>query len=109
MNYPARGEVWLVGLGLTAKIRPCVVLSTRISDADRALITLVPHTTSTRGTRFEAAVPVRFLKTGAFDAQGLVTVPVVRAVRLLGTLTSEQLTPIQDAVCRWLELPCERR
>lgn len=109
MRYPERGEVWLVDLGLTAKVRPCVVVSTRISDLDRALITLVPHTTSTRGTQFESVVPVRFLKPGAFDAQGLVTVPVARATRLLGKLTAQQLADVEKAICRWLQLPCEQR
>lgn len=106
MKYPERGEVWLIDLGLAAKIRPCLVLSARIGNDDRALITLVPHTTSTRGTEFEAAVPVQFLKPGAFDAQGLVTVPPVRAVRRLGTLTPSQLAPVETAVCNWLRLPC---
>lgn len=86
MKYPERREVWLVDLGMAAKIRPCLVISTRIGDNDRALFTIVPHTTSVRGTMFEAVVPAHFLKTGAFDAQGLVTV--------------------ETAVCRWLELPC---
>jgi mRNA interferase MazF len=108
VRYPERGEVWLVDLGLAAKVRPCVVVSTRISDLDRALITLVPHTTSIRGTQFESAVPVRFLKAGAFDAQALVTVPVARATRLLGKLTAQQLADVEKAICRWLELPCER-
>jgi mRNA interferase MazF len=109
VRYPERGEVWLVDLGLTAKVRPCVVVSTRISDFDRALITLVPHTTSTRGTQFESVVPVRFLKPGAFDAQGLVTAPVARATRLLGKLTAQQLADVEQAICRWLQLPCEQR
>lgn len=108
MRYPERGEVWLVDLGLTAKIRPCVVVSARIGDADRALITVVPHTTSTRATQFEAIVPVRFLKPGAFDAQGLITVPPVRAVRLLGTLTTQQLVAVESAICKWLQLPFEQ-
>ena len=108
MKYPERGEVWLVDLGLTAKVRPCVVVSTRIGDTDRALITLVPHTTSTRQTDFEAVVPVPFLKPGAFDAQGLVTVPPARAIRLLGRLNSPELIAIEKALCKWLQLRCER-
>ena len=107
MRYPERGEVWLVDLGLTAKIRPCLVISARIGESDRALITVVPHTTSTRETQFEAIVPLRFLKPGAFDAQGLVTVPPVRAVRLMGTLNAQQLAPVETAICKWLRLPCE--
>ena len=61
---------------MTAKIRPCLVLSVPPDDNDRSIITLVPHTTSVRGSRFEVIVPVGFLKPGAFDAQGLVTIPI---------------------------------
>jgi mRNA interferase MazF len=105
VKYPERGEVWLVDLGMAAKIRPCLVISAPIGENDRALITLVPHTTSTRGTQFEAAVATHFLKSGAFDAQGLVTVPVNRAIRALGRLRNEQMRAVETAVCRWLVLP----
>ncbi len=106
MKYPGRGEVWLIDLGMAAKIRPCLVVSARVGDTDRALVTLVPHTTSTRATAFEAAVKTHFLKQGAFDAQGLVTVPVSRAIRLLGSLDESQMRPVEQAICRWLALPC---
>ena len=106
MRYPVRGEVWLVDLGMTAKIRPCLVLSAPIGETERALITLVPHTTSTRGTQFEATVPAQFLRAGAFDAQGLITVPVKLAIRRLGVLNPTQIRPVEAAVCKWLQLPC---
>ncbi|MDQ3281008.1 MAG: type II toxin-antitoxin system PemK/MazF family toxin [Acidobacteriota bacterium] len=109
MRYPERGEVWLVDLGMTAKIRPCLVISAPIADSDRALVTLVPHTTAVRASQYEADVPVAFLKRGAFDAQGLVTVPPVRAVRMLGELAPSQMREVEAAVCRWLELPCASR
>ncbi|TYQ31131.1 type II toxin-antitoxin system PemK/MazF family toxin [Pseudanabaena sp. UWO310] len=48
MNSPYRGEVWLVDLGYVAKVRPCLVVSIPALDRDRALVTLVPHTTSLR-------------------------------------------------------------
>lgn len=75
MPNPSRGEVWLVDLGYAAKVRPCLVLSIPAADQDRALATLVPHTTSTRASRFEVAIKVRFLREEAFDAQNLVTIP----------------------------------
>jgi mRNA interferase MazF len=75
---PARGDVWLVDLGLVAKVRPCVVLSTPADDPnDRVLTTIVPHTTATRNSRFEVRSKVRFLKPGAFDAQNIITIPTV--------------------------------
>ena len=52
----ARGELWLVDLGMAAKVRPALVVSVPADDADRALVTIVPHTTSLRGSRFEVAV-----------------------------------------------------
>ena len=104
MRSPPRGEVWLVDLGLTAKVRPCLVLSIATTDSDRALVTLVPHTTSVRGSQFEVVVPARFLKPGAFDVQGLVTVPHVRLVRPIGTLAAIQLQDVEAAVRMWLGL-----
>lgn len=95
-------------LGMAAKVRPCLVISTGVEDSDRALVTMVPHTTSTRGSRFEAVVNAPFLKAGAFDAQGLVTVPVRHAIRQLGSLTPDRISVVEEAICRWLELPCER-
>ena len=83
---PARREVWLVDLGMVAKVRPCLVFSIPADEEnDRVLTTVVPHTTSTRESRFEVLSDVRFLKAGAFDAQNIVTIPTVKLVRRLGT------------------------
>src|SRR5262249_25091620 len=40
---PLRGEVWFVDLGIAAKVRPALVLSVPAGEADRAVVTLVPH------------------------------------------------------------------
>jgi mRNA interferase MazF len=97
-----RGEVWLCDLGMAAKVRPCLVLSVEPEVSDRALVTLMPHTTSVRGSRFEESVPKPFLKAGAFDAQGLVTVPLPKLVRKLGELNATELNVIEAVVRRWL-------
>ena len=99
-----RGEVWLVDLGMVAKVRPCLVLSTPVLVRDRALVTVVTHTTSTRGSRFEIPIKTRFLDTGAFDAQSLVTVSEAKFLRKLGNLQPEQLSVVEDAVRKWLKL-----
>ncbi|HEX3035784.1 MAG TPA: type II toxin-antitoxin system PemK/MazF family toxin [Thermodesulfobacteriota bacterium] len=104
MTKPNRGEVWLVDLGLAAKVRPCLVISIPTLDPDRALVTLLPHTTSPRGSRFEVNVKVRFLRFGVFDAQNVVTIPQAKLIKKLGTLKPEQLTPIEDAIRLWLGL-----
>lgn len=79
---PVRGDVWLFDLGMAEKVRPALVISVAFGDADRALVTIVPHTTSLRGSQFEIPVSVPFLKAGAFLVQGVSTYPrVSRAVR----------------------------
>jgi mRNA interferase MazF len=102
MKSPLRGEVWLVDLGLAAKVRPCLVFSVPITDVDRALVTLVPHTTALRGTRFEVEFRVPFLRPGGFDAQGLVTVPTAKLIRRIGRLQEGQLSLVAERVRRWL-------
>ena len=104
MTSPQRGEVWLVDLGLAAKVRPALVLSVPAEDADRALVTLVPHTTSLRGSRFEVPLRVRFLRPGGFDAQSLVTVPLVKLIRRLGRLDAQQQAAVGERVSAWLGL-----
>lgn len=104
MPDPNRGEIWLADLGYVAKVRPCLILSVPADDEDRALATLVPHTTSVRGSRFEVNLKVRFLREGAFDAQSLVTIPHARLIRKLGSLTNDQLVEVVRRVSLWLGL-----
>lgn len=105
MKSPQRGEVWLVDLGMAAKVRPALVISVPADDTDRALVTLVPHTTSPRQSRFEVAVSVPFLRAGVFDAQSLITIPHVKLLRALGKLSDAQLASVERAVSLWLGLP----
>ena len=95
--------VWLVDLGYAAKV-PCLVLSIPAGDEDRALATLVPHTTSTRASRFEVNIKVSFLREGAFDAQNLVTIPHAKLIRKLGIVQPMQLSSAEDRVRFWLGL-----
>ena len=105
MPLADRGSVWIVDLGMAAKVRPCLVLSVPTDPQDRVLVTLVPHTTSVQGTRFEVTGKAKFLQAGgAFDAQQIVTVPQVKLIRKLGNLASDQLAQVEEAVRRWLSL-----
>ncbi|MBK7926990.1 MAG: type II toxin-antitoxin system PemK/MazF family toxin [Bryobacterales bacterium] len=99
---PRRGEVWLLDLGMAEKVRPALIVSVAYGDHDRALITVIPHTTSLRGSHYEISVPVPFLKPGAFLVQNVATYPVVRAVRKLGAVRGEQLDIITAGMLRWL-------
>ncbi|MBA2727348.1 MAG: type II toxin-antitoxin system PemK/MazF family toxin [Parachlamydiaceae bacterium] len=102
--YARRGEVWLIDLGYAAKTRPCLVLSIEAEDTDRALTTVVLHTTSVRGTRFEVNLKIRFLKEGAFDTQNILSVSHAKFIRKLGSLTDEQMQQVEDAIKFWLDL-----
>jgi mRNA interferase MazF len=89
---------------MAAKIRPCLVLSVAAADEDRALCTLVAHTTSVRGSRFEVRVHTRFLQSGVFDVQNLITLPQAKLVRRLGAVSADQMALVEEAVRRWLGL-----
>jgi len=48
VKAPFRGEVWMLDLGLAAKVRRCLVLSLPIGESDRSLVTLIAHTATVR-------------------------------------------------------------
>jgi mRNA interferase MazF len=108
MNEPRRGEVWMVDLGMAAKVRPCLVISIGAADQDRALTTVVPHTTSARNSRFEVNVKVGFLRDGVFDVQSLVTIPHANLIRKIGTLAIAQPARVEVAVAKWLGLELQQ-
>lgn len=97
-----RGEVWLFDLGMAEKVRPALVVSVPYGDADRALLTIVPHTTSLRGSEYEVDVQVPFLKAGAFLVQNVSTYPRVRAIRRLGILNRRNFDLVFSSLLHWL-------
>jgi mRNA interferase MazF len=99
---PLRGEVWLFDLGMTAKTRPVVIVSVEYGDSDRALVTVVPHTTELRRSRFEVPFAVPFLRPGAFLVQGVSTYPKAWAIRKLGVLKPDQVEAVTKALALWL-------
>jgi mRNA interferase MazF len=99
---PARGEIWLFDLRIVEKVRPALVISVAFGDADRAFVTIVPRTTSLRGSQFEVPVKASFLKAGVFLVQGVSTYPQVRAIRKLGVLRPDQFRLVLAGVLRWL-------
>ena len=99
---PKRGEVWLFDLGMTEKVRPVLIVSVTFGDTDRALVTVVPHSTSLRGSQYEVVASVPFLKPGAFVVQGVATYSNVRALRRLGALKPDQFDLVFAGLLRWL-------
>jgi len=102
MPGAGRGEVWLVDLGMVAKARPAVVFSIPFRDDERAVYAIVPHTTATRGGRFEVVINTTWLERGAFDAQGLRNIPGSVFMRKLGVLSPPQMNQLSQAVKLWL-------
>src|SRR4051812_24648330 len=95
---PRRGEVWLFGRGMAEKTRPVLILSIPFGPIDRAVVTVVFHSTALRGSEFEVVVPDPFLKDGAFIAQSIATYPTARAIRRLGVLPTDKLQLIENGV-----------
>jgi mRNA interferase MazF len=89
---------------MVAKTRPVVVLSVAYDDQERSLVTFIPRTTSVRGTRFEVVHVGRGFDAGAFDAQGVATVPTVQLIRRLGMIDGQTLAQVEVAVKSWLGL-----
>lgn len=104
MSRAQRGEIWLVDLGMVAKTRPVLILSVAYDDQERSLVTFIPRTTSVRGTRFEVAHSGRGFDAGAFDAQGVATVPTVQLIRRLGMIDGPTMVQVEAAAKRWLGL-----
>ncbi|MFM6156770.1 MAG: type II toxin-antitoxin system PemK/MazF family toxin, partial [Sphaerospermopsis kisseleviana] len=71
-------------------------------EQDRALATLIPHTTSSRGSRFEVEVKVNFLRSGVFDVQNIMTIPHAKLIRKLGDLTPDELLEVEKVLLFWL-------
>jgi mRNA interferase MazF len=98
---PERGEVWQVDFGITQKVRPALIISIPYADQDRALIGVIPHFTSVRGSQFEVSVPTRFLQEGAFLVQGIQALPPKYFLRRIGVLNPEQLRRVERVLLAW--------
>jgi mRNA-degrading endonuclease toxin of MazEF toxin-antitoxin module len=57
MTQPKPGEVWWIGVGLSGKFRPLMVVSREDSRAERALSVCVRCTTTVKGGDYEVALP----------------------------------------------------
>jgi mRNA interferase MazF len=93
---PRPSEVWVIDAGYVAKIRPCLILTEAPTDADLDLVTVVFHTTSLRGSRWELHIPKPFLKVGAFHLQEVHSAPVPRLERKPGELSPTEFDLILD-------------
>jgi mRNA interferase MazF len=92
------GEVWMIDFGLAAKVRPALHLTGEPAADELDLVTVLLHTTSLRGNRWELNIPKLFLKPGAFHVQQVQTISTVKLERRLGVLTAEEMDSVRNAL-----------
>jgi mRNA interferase MazF len=93
----------MVDLGMAAKVRPCLILTRPPKNDELDIFTVVVHTTSRRGNRWEVPIEKSFLdEDGAFDVQRVATVASVKLERKLGELSSAELDVVLDRLAERL-------
>lgn len=105
----AADEIWRVDLGLTAKVRPCLIMSDYSTEEELALVLVIPHTTAIRGNRWEFACRKPFLKPGVFHLQQIQPVSLNRLETKLGALTSDEFRMLGKQLVSLLKLETESR
>ena len=99
-----RGEVWQVDFGMTAKVRPALLLTGEPADDELDLLTVLLHTTATRGNQWELVIPKSFLKPGAFHLQQVQTISGAKLLRRLGSLTAHEIQHMESRLSERLGL-----
>ena len=92
------GEVWMVDFGMTAKVRPALLLTGPPAADELDLVTVLLHTTALRGNRWELNLPKSFLKPGAFHLQQVQTISTVKLERRLGVLNEDEMNRVLDGL-----------
>lgn len=99
------GEVWLVDLGMVAKIRPVLALTDEPADLELALVTIVAHTTQRHeGNPWELNIPKPFLKPGAFHLQQVNSVSLAKFERRMGALSDSELALVKAKLAERLRM-----
>lgn len=101
-----RGDVVLVDLGIAAKIRPCVVVSTRQPDRERNLAVVVPMTTEIRGGQCEVSFPkpAWLRQESVVNVLGIAGVEHARIMRRIAPFPLESFAKVADATAQMLGL-----
>jgi len=100
------GEVYLVDLGMAAKVRPMLIVSRKDDDAPRALSISAPVTTAYRGSAYEVPLgKLPFLREASFvNVQGVQPVAHHELLRKLGRISATDLAAVRKALAWALEL-----
>jgi mRNA interferase MazF len=93
-----------VDFGLAAKVRPALLLTRNPAVEELDLVTVILHTTSLRGSRWELSIPKPFLKPGAFHLQQILSVSTIKLERKPGVLTGDEMNRVLDALAERLRI-----
>lgn len=97
---PEPREIWLADLGLTAKVRPVVIVSRKDENPPRDLVIYVPCTSQYRGSPYEVVLPqVRGLDHATWiNVQGIGAIPTPRLIRRIGKIPEETWSQVVSAL-----------
>jgi len=105
MKHDARrGDVWMVDLGIAGKVRPCLLLTDFPASEELALITILPHTTALRGSKWEFKLALPYLQEGAFHLQQIQSVPINCLMRRIGVLSDLEYNQVLDKIAERLSI-----
>ena len=106
MTSFSRGDVVTVDLGMTAKVRPCVVISINSPNQPRNMSVVVPMTTEIRGGEFEVSFPkpVWLRQESVVNVAGIAGVDNARVERRLAAFPADRMSEIESKLRRVLAL-----
>ena len=101
-----RGEVWMVDLGMAAKVRPCVVVSVGQPDRQRNMSVVVPMTTEIRGGECEIpfSKPAWLRQESVVNVLGIAGVDNTKIERRISAFPADKMLAIESGLKRLLGL-----
>ena len=106
MTSFSRGDVVIVDLGMTAKVRPCVVVSINKPDSRRNMSVVVPMTTEIRGGECEIpfSKPAWLRQESVVNVLGIAGVDNAKIERRIAAFPADKLLEIEAVLKRLLGL-----
>jgi len=104
---PKPGEIYLIDLGMAGKVRPAVALSREDPNSPRAICIFAPITSECRGSLYEVSIgkPKLLREPESWvNVQALFSIGHERIGRFLGSINSDQLGAIKQALGFALDL-----
>ena len=106
MTNFSRGDVVLVDMGMTAKVRPCVVVSVNTPERQRNMTVVVPLTTEIRGGECEISFPkpAWLRQESVVNVLGIAGVDKAKIERRISAFPADRMAEIESVLKRLLGL-----